>query len=141
MAGRARYGKPLNRVLVAGAFLVAGIGAGIAGATQGGLSPGLGGIVGGLGGLVGSMLVDRRNERLAAGRALDELLDPLETAATWGEPLSFLRAQGCPVPFRGRGTEWDELSEWLADENAPAVFVVEGPAGVGKSRLVIGVRP
>ncbi|WP_279340778.1 tetratricopeptide repeat protein [Sphaerisporangium perillae] len=138
MSRRASYGKPLNRVLAVGAFLIAGVGAGIAGATQGGLSPGLGGIVGGLGGLVGSVMVDRRTERQAVGRALRELVPQrLDITGTWNMPLSFLRARGCPVLFRGRTAEGNALGEWLADEHAPAVFVVDGPAGIGKTRLVM----
>lgn len=47
MSMQAGYGKPRNRALALGAFLVAGVGVRILGRRKEGLSPGLGGMVGG----------------------------------------------------------------------------------------------
>jgi len=124
------------------------VAAGLAGA--GGSAVGLGasgwlaGAVGAVSALVAGTVVDRvfhaRDDRAAAAGRRDEVLDALVAVAAPGDQddvLGLLRADRCPAPFRGRGAELRRLADWRADDAANPVLVVCGPAGVGKSRLVL----
>lgn len=42
-----------------------------------------------------------------------------------------------PVAFGGRESELAQLDDWLADEDAPGLALVAGPAGRGKSALLV----
>jgi hypothetical protein len=45
--------------------------------------------------------------------------------------------EGGPVPFGGRQAELDRLDAWLDDAHAPPRFLLSGPAGRGKSALLV----
>jgi len=47
------------------------------------------------------------------------------------------RASGGALPFAGRDTELADLDRWLAAPDAPPYRLVSGPAGVGKSTLLV----
>ncbi len=45
-----------------------------------------------------------------------------------------------PVPFGGRGKDFDSLDDWLADQDAPPYLLLAAPAGRGKSALLLRWR-
>ena len=49
----------------------------------------------------------------------------------------YLRSETGPVPFGGRDLELGRLDAWLADDTAPSRFLITGPAGRGKSALLV----
>jgi len=126
---------------------------GLGGAAAGlGAPAWLAGAVGAVSALVAGVIVDRafgtRDADKAAlearAKVLDELTAPVPAdpekavAANRADPLALLRADRSPMPFRGRGRELRRLTEWLADDAvASPVFLLSGPAGVGKSRLAL----
>ena len=133
-------GKRLGLVMGTGAVALAG-----AGGAAGGLGAPvwLAGAAAAVSALVAGVVADRvyaaREGRAAArerrGLVLDELCDT--RLATAGEELGLLLPGRCVVPFRGRGNERDQLVAWCEGEPGSPVTVVAGPAGVGKSRLVL----
>lgn len=68
------------------------------------------------------------------------MLDAL-TASAPGDAddvLRLLEADQRAVPFRGRSREMQQLAAFCADNNSACpALMVSGPAGVGKSRLVL----
>lgn len=89
---------------------------------------------------------DARAESALAAAARAEVMDPC-----WPTPippaesdvpadglLFWLRAPFCPSPLRGRADVVRTLTEWCASGTG-SVRIVSGPAGVGKSRLVVEV--
>ena len=49
----------------------------------------------------------------------------------------YLGTPGTPVPFGGRASEIEKLDEWLADPRGAPYALVGGPAGRGKSALLV----
>jgi AAA ATPase domain len=82
---------------------------------------------------------DRRTRRAAGEQRRRQVLDVLHdyVSADRKDILGLLRADRCPMPFRGRGRELRQLANWLTDKQACPVFILSGPAGVGKSRLAL----
>lgn len=91
---------------------------------------------------------DARAESARARAARAEVMDPFwPTPITPAESgldappdglLFWLRAPFCPSPLRGRADVVRSLTEWCAT-GTDHVRIVSGPAGVGKSRLVVEV--
>jgi len=80
-------------------------------------------------------------ERLGALRAArDELLEPLQPGLQGTHTIrTLLAAERALAPFVARSTETTNLLGWCLDPAAPAVEVLAGPSGVGKSRLAVEV--
>ena len=93
--------------------------------------------------LAATVTVDRlyaaRDGRAAARERRDLVLDKLRDPRppVPGEELGLLLPRQCVVPFRGRSDERDQLVAWCEGEPGCPVMLVAGPAGVGKSRLVL----
>src|ERR1043166_5138802 len=49
----------------------------------------------------------------------------------------YIGGPGRPVPFGGRGKEFEELDSWLNDEVAEPYMLLAAPAGRGKSALLL----
>jgi len=80
-------------------------------------------------------------DRLAARRAARaELLEPLQPGLQGTHTIrTLLAAEHALAPFVARGTETKQLLGWCLDPAAPAVQVLAGASGVGKSRLAVEV--
>jgi tetratricopeptide (TPR) repeat protein len=132
------------RAAVGGALILAGAGAGVAGAfaaSTSGLVRAVSAAVGAVAGLAAAIWADRayqrREAREAAVRARADVLDAL-VADPPGEGSVFdvlLATSTGAAPFRGRRADLAWLGRWWDDPKQPLV-VVTGPAGVGKTRLV-----
>ena len=85
--------------------------------------------------------VRAEKDRLAALReARDELLEPMQPGLQGSHTIrTLLAAEHTLAPFVARGTETRKLMHWCQDSTAPAVHVLAGPSGVGKSRLAVEV--
>ncbi|HEU0086487.1 MAG TPA: tetratricopeptide repeat protein, partial [Pseudonocardiaceae bacterium] len=80
-------------------------------------------------------------DRVAALRAARaDVLEPMQPTLQ-GTPSirTLLAAEHALAPFRARGTETAAVTRWCLDPAAPAVHVLAGPSGVGKSRLALEV--
>ena len=137
--GHTRWGL----VLVVAAVLAAGLG-GAAGGL--GASAWLAGAVAAVTALVSGAFLgyyfparDQRRAALATrGEALDALRpDDVSAETPVADPLSLLRADRSPMPFRGRGQQLRQLNAWRDDEQGSPVLLLSGSAGVGKSRLAL----
>ena len=127
-------------VALAGAVALAAAGGGAAGLGAPPLLAAISGAVATLvAGAVVGLVLQRRDARAAALARRDEVLDAL-TALAPGDAddvLRLLRADQRAVPFRGRSRELRQLAACCADNPACPALMVSGPAGVGKSRLVL----
>jgi len=128
--------------LVAGAAAVVLAGAG--GAAAGlGAPAWLAGATAAVSAMVAGVVADRvyaaREGRVAASERRHLVLDSLHDSRPLGEDeeLGLLVADRCPVPFRGRSRELARLISWREAEPGRPIMMVSGPAGVGKSRLVL----
>lgn len=74
--------------------------------------------------------------RAARARVLTLLRPDLPGAHTIS---TLLAAEHAVAPFRARRTETQALTRWCLDAAAPAMRVLAGPGGVGKSRLAVEV--
>jgi hypothetical protein len=137
------------RTAVGAALILAGFGAGIAGAFATSTSwpvRAAGAAIGAVAGLAAAIWVDRayqlREARRAALRAREDVLDALVAdPASEGSVFDTLLATGTKAaPFRGRKDDLAWLDRWWNDPKQPAVAVVTGPAGTGKTRLVTQFR-
>ena len=135
---------PAVRAAVGGALILAGAGAGVAGAfaaSTSGLVRAGGAAVGAVAGLAAAIWADRayqrREAKEAALRARGTVLDALVAdPVSGGSVFDVLLATSTgAAPFRGRRAELASLERWWADPARPLV-VVTGPAGIGKTRLV-----
>ena len=133
------------RAAVGAALILAGLGAGVAGAFAASTSwlvRAAGAAVGAVAGLAAAIWVDRayqrREAREAALRAREDVLDSLVAdPASEGSVFDVLLATSTEAaPFRGRRDDLAWLERWWDDPKQPAVVVVTGPAGTGKTRLV-----
>lgn len=133
------------RAAVGAALILAGLGAGVAAAfaaSPSWLWRAVGAAVGAAPGLAAGIWVDksyqRREARATALRARNDVLDELVTDPYIKESVFdiLLATSTKAVPFRGRRTELAWLDWWWDDPKQPAVVVVTGPAGLGKTRLV-----
>jgi tetratricopeptide (TPR) repeat protein len=144
--GRARR----RWMLPAVGFVVAGAGGGAAAASSGAgaLLAGLGGAASGVGGVAGGLLLSVVLERRAADRVRAEacsrgaaaglVLPPLRAPRSGVVGSSWLLSPDNQIaPFRGRIDELNALGEWADDPSGPALLLVIGAAGVGKSRLLV----
>ncbi len=128
------------------------VAAGAGGAAGGlGVTPWLAGVIAAVTALASSGFVGwylpARDQRAGLTEArealLDRLADPVTSPAdAAADPLSLLRADRSPMPFRGRNRELRQLNEWrdadLADGRPGSpVLLLSGAAGVGKSRLAL----
>ena len=136
-----RDGRRLSAwAVVAAAIALAGAGGSAVGL---GAPAWLAGAVAAVSALVAGTVVDRvfhvRDERAAAAQRRSAVLAALTPAVPAGpdDALGLLRADQSPVPYRGRRRELERLAEWCADDAACPVFMIGGPAGVGKSRLAL----
>ena len=141
---RKRYGGA-GRAAVGGALILAGLGAGVAGAfaaSTSGLVRGVGAGVGAVAGLAAAIWVDRASERRegrrAAVRAREKVLDAtVADPAAEGSVFDAMLATSTKAPpFRGRRDDLAWLERWWDDPKQPAIAMVTGPAGIGKTRLV-----
>ena len=132
------------RAAISGALIIAGVGAGLAGAfeTSGSwLVRGVVAAVGAVAGLAAAIGVDRfyqrREARAAALRARDDVLEELVAEpASGGSVFDVLLATSTEAaPFRGRRDDLAWLERWW-DDPGQLIVMVTGPAGVGKTRLV-----
>src|ERR1022692_1058918 len=133
------------RAAVGAALMLAGLGAGVAGAfaaSTSGLIRAAGAAVGAVAGLVAAIVADRayqrREAREATLRAREDVLDALVAdPASEGSVFDVLLATSTEAaPFRGRRDDLARLDRWWDDLKRPAVVVVTGPGGTGKTRLV-----
>jgi hypothetical protein len=133
------------RAAVGAALILAGLGAGVAGAfaaSTSGLIRAAAAAVGAVAGLVAAIVADRayqrREAREAALRAREDVLDALVAdPASEGSIFDVLLATSTEAaPFRGRRDDLAWLDRWWDDLKRPAVVVVTGPGGTGKTRLV-----
>ncbi len=87
--------------------------------------------------VVAQRLQDRRSA-VSRRSALGDVL-PLHVAAPPDPPGPswLLSANNQVATFRGRRQEQELLQEWLTDAEAPPVLLLVGPAGVGKTRLIV----
>ncbi|MGH3569491.1 MAG: tetratricopeptide repeat protein [Pseudonocardia sp.] len=74
--------------------------------------------------------------RLARAAVL-EFLDAQPVDAGEHTISSLLAAECALAPFRARSSEEKQLLEWCLDRDSPAVWLLAGPSGVGKSRLAV----
>jgi Tetratricopeptide repeat len=132
------------RAAVGAALILAGFGAGVAGASQASTSwlvRAAGAAVGAVAGLVAAIWVDRadqrREARMTALRVRDGALDVLRTdPPNKGSVFDVLLATSTEAaPFRGRKDDLAWLNRWWDNPNQQ-IAVVSGPAGTGKTRLV-----
>jgi tetratricopeptide (TPR) repeat protein len=128
---------------VGAALILAGLGAGLAAAFAPSsswlvraASAAAGGVAGVLGGFWVGQIYERRQDRAAARRARDDVLDPLSAdSSNNGSVFDVLLATSTEAaPFRGRKDDLAWLERWW--DNPRPVVVVAGPAGIGKTRLV-----
>ena len=132
--------RRLGLVTGAAAVVLAGAGGAAAGL---GAPAWLAGAVAAVSALVAGVVADRvyaaREGRVTARERRGLVLDALRDARppSRGEELGLLLAGRCPVPFRGRSRELAGLAGWRVVEPGRPVMMVAGPAGVGKSRLVL----
>jgi hypothetical protein len=49
----------------------------------------------------------------------------------------YLGSEKRPVPFGGRGPQFEQLDAWLANPSAPPNFLITAPAGGGKTALLV----
>ena len=140
MARRLGRRGSAGRAALGAAFTLVGGGAGLAAmlaTTTNGLLRAAGGAVGGVAGLAGATMTDRVYERKENRDARDQVLDAAVTGSAGdGSVFDVLLATRAVAPFRGRLAERAWLERWCDDRKGPAVAVVAGPAGVGKTRLV-----
>ncbi|MBA1347150.1 ATP-binding protein [Rhizobium sp. WYCCWR 11146] len=82
-------------------------------------------------------------ESAAEGVYFQELIDIIRPIQTTYRVLiqrffeHYLGTSDNPAPFGGRDEELDELTRWLSDSAASPVLLITGPAGRGKTALVI----
>ena len=84
----------------------------------------------------------RREQRAADRRARGEALESLELPrlpAGVQSVATLIAAEQAVAPLEGRGREVGELVSWCQDPHAPVVRILEGPSGVGKTRLSVEV--
>ena len=84
----------------------------------------------------------RREQRAADRRARREALEPLELPrlpAGVQSVATLIAAERAVAPLEGRGREVGELVSWCQDPRAPVVRILDGPSGVGKTRLSVEV--
>jgi len=129
---------------VGGALIFAGLCAGLAAAFAPSsswlvraASAAAGGVAGVLGGFWVGQVYQRRQDRAAALRARDDVLDALRIdSSNKGSVFDVLLATSTEAaPFRGRKDDLAWLNRWWEDPNQ-LVAVVTGSAGTGKTRLV-----
>ncbi|MGV9380477.1 hypothetical protein ACWDRB_32005 [Nonomuraea sp. NPDC003707] len=77
----------------------------------------------------------RRIQRAERERLLETLHHP---GASWNGSIGeLLDGRWSPMPLRGRKSQLALMNAWLHDEQAPAILVITGIAGVGKTALAL----
>jgi Tetratricopeptide repeat len=80
-----------------------------------------------------------QDKRLADLRTVLESFEPLVVDAQQHTVSSLLAASSAVARFVGRGAAREELVSWCLDRTGSRIWVLAGPAGVGKSRLAVEV--
>jgi tetratricopeptide (TPR) repeat protein len=78
-----------------------------------------------------------KNPKTKARDSATAAKDPAAAAKARADVLALLRADRSPMPFRARTGELQQLIRWRSAQGASPVFLLSGPAGVGKTRLAI----
>jgi hypothetical protein len=80
-----------------------------------------------------------QDKRLEDLRTVLESFRPLVVDAQQHTVSSLLAANSAVARFVGRGAEREELVSWCLDRTGSRIWLLAGPAGVGKSRLAVEV--